>query len=196
MRIMLVWIKSVVKAIYTLALIIRYPPIMGITKFQVANSKQVLFCAGTAKIPIRKMRIGIPANVEVGEETIRLSPVKDTPHYEFARNRLFGELAENRERYETFAEWLSWSKRKINADVGLTHSDYIRNFERLIDRISSKGYFSQESPIIVYPRIWKNDYVILDGAHRTSILAAMNEEKIECRVFIWKTTGPPVIFRL
>jgi len=190
-------LKTIVRIVYRLALIVRYPPIKGIRKVRVANSNQILFYTSVIKVPIQKMRVGMPVVSQIGERPNKLSPVKETPHYKFAKSRLRGVPGKNREAYEMFAKWLSWSKKQNNKDVALTFSDYIKNFESLIDRISKTGYFPNKSPIIVYPRMWKNDYIILDGAHRASILAAMGIKEIECGVCLWKKTeNTTEIFKL
>ncbi len=196
MKMMVKGLKAIVRIAYRLALIVRYPPIKGIMKVRVANSNQILFYTSTIKIPIQKMRIGMPVVLQIGERPNKRSPVEETPHYKFAKSRLLGERGESRESYEMFAKWLSWSKNQSNKGVVLTSSDYIKNFESLIDRISNTGYLPNKSPIIVYPRMWKNDYIILDGAHRASILAAMGIKEMECGVFVWEKRGDITIFKL
>ena len=189
-------LRTIVRIAYRLALIVRYPPIKGIRKVRVANSNQILFYTGPIKVPVQKMRVGMPVVLQIGERPNKRSPVEESPHYKFAKSRLLDVPGKNREAYEMFAKWLSWSKKQNNKDVALTFSDYIKNFECLIDRISRTGYFPNKSPIIVYPRMWKNDYIILDGAHRSSILAAMGIKEIECGVCVWETTANTAIFKL
>ncbi|MBW1833289.1 MAG: hypothetical protein JRI62_00435 [Deltaproteobacteria bacterium] len=185
--------RKLAKAAYKLILFIRYFPVKGIHKIRVANSRQILFYSGLFTVPIRRMRVGIPHNPETGEQPNTV-PLLKSPHYSFAKF-LLGKSTGNRENYEKFAKSLSTAKNK-NGDLELNHSDYVKNFEELTRIISNTGYFPEKDPIIVYQRIWKNDFIIMDGAHRASILAAMGQTEIECGVFLWKKQGPMVIFKL
>jgi len=185
--------RKIAKAVYQLILFIRYFPVNGIHKIKVANSKQILFYSGLFTVPTRRMRVGIPHNPETSEQPNTVLLLK-SPHYNFAKF-LLGKSTGNRENYEKFAKSLSTAKNK-NGDLGLNHLDYVKNFEELTKIISNTGYFPEENPIIVYPRIWKNDFIIMDGAHRASILAAMGQTEIKCGVFLWKKQGPMVIFKL
>ena len=185
--------RKVAKILYQLILFIRYFPVNGIHKIKVANSRQILFYSGLFTVPTRRMRVGLPHNSEIDEQPNTV-PLLKSSHYSFA-NLLLGKWAGNRENYEKFAKSLSIAKNK-NGDLGLTHSDYVKNFEELTRIISKTGYLPEENPIIVYPRIWKNDFIIMDGAHRASILAAMGQTEIKCGVFLWKKQGPVVIFKL
>ena len=185
--------KKLAKVAYQLILFIRYFPVNGIHKIKVANSRQILFYSGLFTVPTRKMRVGIPRNSGIGDQPDTV-PLLKSPHYNFS-NFLLGKSTGNRENYEKFARSLSTAKNK-NGDLGLNYLDYIKNFEELVRIISSAGYLPEENPIIVYPRIWKNDFIIMDGAHRASILAAMGQTEIKCGVFLWETQGTITIFKL
>lgn len=190
--------RTLAKTAYQLVLFIRYFPVKGLRKIRVANSRQILFYnRSLITVPIRKMRVGIPRDPETEDQPNTSLPLLKSQHYKFAKNYLLNKSEENAEDYERFARSLIMAN-DVYCDIGLNSLDYVNNFEKLIKIISNTGYLPKENPIIVWPRIWKNDYIIMDGAHRAGILAAMGQEEIECVVFLWKKVrpGPPAILKL
>lgn len=167
---------------YKLILIMRYFPFQGIKKCKVDGSTKILFYSVSFSIPVERMLIGVPCISRRNSK--RFFSVFESPHYKFIKLFISGKVEKYQDDYVDFARLLSF--KKSDGEVKITPEYYILKFKKLSKSILALGYNYEKNPIVVYPRLWKNDFLIMDGAHRASILAAQGYKNIKCGIFLWE----------
>ncbi len=177
-------INKLTQCIYITILFILYFPNKGIKKVQVANSETVLFTGRMINVPVGKLYINFPIDFKTRVKNKSI-PLLKSPHFNFALAILKNGSEQDKRDYKQFASLLSRARDR-KGFFSISPSEFIQNFEKLINIISETDYKSETMPIVVNPRIWKNDFVITDGAHRAGILAALGRAEIHCGIKLWQ----------